>query len=84
MTLVLSPYTEFPRSLDTYFIVTYYTEWVKTSWTYSLPMINFGPVQGRNLWVQQLRVQQGQQLLRHVLRWAPCSSGNHKCAKIKK
>ena len=31
-------YTTYPRqgSLDTFYLVTYYIKWVKTSWTYSL------------------------------------------------
>ena len=33
--LIMSFYTICPRSVDPFFIVTYYIKWIKTSWTYS-------------------------------------------------
>ena len=35
--------TDFTRSIDSFYIVTYYIKWVKTSWTYSTPSIYLFP-----------------------------------------
>ena len=45
-------YTVCPSSLDPIYIVTYYTNWVKTSWTDSKIMDNNSWIYDRNLNVQ--------------------------------